>query len=280
MPWCRVTKSNPCPVCEKHDWCGITEDGQIVRCMRVESGVAHGEGGWIHRVGTDTITHTRARRAAVLPTARVEFARLVVEYKSRLTVRIMDRVAGELGLPGDALRRMEIGWDGKNFTFPMLDGKCEYIGIRLRSQDGSKFAVRGSRNGLFIPDDGVYPDSPDVLYIVEGPTDCAAMVAMGLAAIGLPMSGGGIKYLKEFIGGHRRQVVIVADHDEAKDRPDGTQWHPGIEGAERAAAAIRGVCAGVKVVVPPNWKDAREMYCAGAGADVIRALEANVAWQS
>jgi hypothetical protein len=45
-----VTAKHPCPVCEKPDWCSVTENGEIVICMRVSEG-AHRpskNGGWTH----------------------------------------------------------------------------------------------------------------------------------------------------------------------------------------------------------------------------------------
>ncbi|MHB1524617.1 MAG: DUF3854 domain-containing protein [Candidatus Dormibacteria bacterium] len=36
--WQRVTRSHPCPVCGKPDWCAVATDGQLVRCQRVEAG--------------------------------------------------------------------------------------------------------------------------------------------------------------------------------------------------------------------------------------------------
>lgn len=43
----RVSRREPCPICGKHDWCRIFEDGGV-ECMRVESPVACASGGWMH----------------------------------------------------------------------------------------------------------------------------------------------------------------------------------------------------------------------------------------
>ncbi len=46
----RVSKSSPCPVCEKPDWCLISRDGKAAICARTESDKPAGNkgAGWIH----------------------------------------------------------------------------------------------------------------------------------------------------------------------------------------------------------------------------------------
>jgi len=48
----RVTRRNPCPVCEKPDWCSVSEDGALAICMRVERDSLRRtkNGGFVHRV--------------------------------------------------------------------------------------------------------------------------------------------------------------------------------------------------------------------------------------
>lgn len=43
-----VTKRRPCPVCRKPDWCGLSSDGNVVICMRVESEHKTRNGGYLH----------------------------------------------------------------------------------------------------------------------------------------------------------------------------------------------------------------------------------------
>jgi hypothetical protein len=53
--WVRVSHREPCPVCKKTDWCGLSADRTLACCMRVEDG-SHGHaknGGWIHRIGPE-----------------------------------------------------------------------------------------------------------------------------------------------------------------------------------------------------------------------------------
>ena len=36
--WVRVSMRSPCPVCERPDWCSVSADGAVAKCMRVEQG--------------------------------------------------------------------------------------------------------------------------------------------------------------------------------------------------------------------------------------------------
>ena len=36
--WLRVTASAPCPICKHPDWCCVTADGKLARCMRIPEG--------------------------------------------------------------------------------------------------------------------------------------------------------------------------------------------------------------------------------------------------
>lgn len=49
-----VTAKDPCPVCDKPDWCSVSENGEVVICMRVSDGAhkATKNGGWTHLMAT------------------------------------------------------------------------------------------------------------------------------------------------------------------------------------------------------------------------------------
>src|SRR5689334_21098012 len=36
--WNRVSGNDPCPICHHGDWCSVTGDGTLAKCMRVEAG--------------------------------------------------------------------------------------------------------------------------------------------------------------------------------------------------------------------------------------------------
>src|SRR5262245_12041911 len=44
----RVKRGRPCPICEKTDWCSVSEDGEMAICMRVQSEHETRNGGYLH----------------------------------------------------------------------------------------------------------------------------------------------------------------------------------------------------------------------------------------
>jgi hypothetical protein len=135
-------------------------------------------------------------------------------------------------------------------------------GIRLRRADGSKWAVKGSRQGLFVPRH--FPVG-DTLVVCEGPTDTAAMLMLCFDAVGRPSCNGGVELVADLIDRHHfADVVIVADRDA-----------PGQRGAWYLASRLVGyVAGGVRIVTPPA-KDAREWVRQGAGRlNILDAIDA------
>jgi phage/plasmid primase-like uncharacterized protein len=145
----------------------------------------------------------------------------------------------------------------------MRDAAGEVRGIRLRGPDGRKWAVRGGREGLFLP---AGLDVAQRLLICEGPTDTAAALDLGFAAVGRPSCTGGAGLLLRLVRErHPAEVVVVADGDP-----------PGQRGARDLAAELRGYVRVVRVITPPA-KDLREWLRAGATADNLAALIAATA---
>ena len=77
-----------------------------------------------------------------------------------------------------------------------------------------KWSYRGGRGGLFVPDGTA--TNLHRLFICEGPSDAAALLSIGLPAVGRTRCQGAMPATFIFvrrIGAH--DVAIVADHDEA-----------------------------------------------------------------
>ena len=270
----RVTRKNPCPVCGKPDWCLIAEDGSAAICQRVEEGSVKrlGEAGWLHRLTNRTPRRRIPKRQPDTRPAK-DFYTLSRRYQKRLTQPLLEALAGRLCVSRKSLQRLQIGFDRSHYSFPMRDGHDRIVGIRLRSHTG-QFAVTGSRNGLFWPA-GVKADSNNLLFIVEGESDTAALLDLDFDAIGRPSCSGGTGYIKTLLKDHDRQVIIVADKDPPKKRPDGSVWRPGEEGAQRLANEIKSITRSLRVIKPPVGKDARQWYIAGATAAVVMAIANN-----
>jgi hypothetical protein len=180
----------------------------------------------------------------------IDFGKLAEQYRAGSNGEISKAAAG-LGVSVESLERLGAGWDGQAITFPMMDSDRRIIGIRRRFPDGRKLAVKESQSGLFIPSD--LPESGAV-YFTEGPSDCAAVLSMGLAAIGRPSAADGAELVKGFcersgIG----SAVIVGDNDE-----------PGRNGAERLAVGLLDTVSDIRIVYPLEpHKDIRGEFQAG-----------------
>jgi hypothetical protein len=184
-------------------------------------------------------------------------------------------LAALLGVAEAALDRIDVGWKESNWhkgedgawidvggawTFPEVDGKYDIVGIQRRFEDASigKRAVGGGRRGLIVPDEWESLEGP--VFIVEGESDVAALLTLGLCALGRPGAGLGARDLSRLL---RREANQIADHriivlGENDAKPNG-RW-PEKEGAEKVAAELRsGLSREVEVFFPPAAvKDVRE----------------------
>lgn len=264
----RVTKAQPCQICGKPDWCLASTDGSSAICARIESSSRAGEAGWLHRMrDCKTPRGCRAVRSIRLGGSSHGIGSdalraLADQYSASVPPESLTRLATTLGLSAESLLRLHIGWTGRAWSFPMTDCQGEVRGIRLRLPDGSKCAVKGGHEGLFIPS-GLGFESP--LLIAEGPSDCAALLDLGFDAIGRPNCRGGRLLIIDFIKRHRTpEVVIVADGDV-----------PGQQGAASLGRSLVCRVHRVRVITPPpSIKDVRAWKLAGATKrDVQRTID-------
>jgi phage/plasmid primase-like uncharacterized protein len=174
--------------------------------------------------------------------------------------------AFSLGLSIESLVALGIGWANQfgAWSFPMYDENNVVRGIRLRRPNGCKFAVKGSKEGLFIPQILEALIGQD-LFVCEGVTDAAAMLDLGFQhVVGRASCNAGVRQLIAFAKKRMPgQLIIVADSDP-----------PGREGANRLASILVAYVPVVKIIAPPlGLKDAREWLCSGATRDdVERAI--------
>lgn len=261
--WRRVTRSRPCPVCGRPDWCLVAADGSAAICPRIPSDRRLGDAGWLHRLQDDV--RPRGRQIGLRADERpeVDLGALHAGYRDAVDRDELAGLATGLGVSPVSLERLGIGWVGWGWTFPMHDGE-KIVGIRVRKRDGSKLAIKGGHDGLFIPDsldgsDGT-PEVINRLLIAEGPTDTAALLDLDFAVIGRPSCAGGTTMIIRFMKRYRpAEVVIVADGDV-----------PGQRGAGALTNALLAHVPVVRVTTPPGGiKDARAWKAAGATREEI-----------
>lgn len=232
---------------------------------------------------------TQRVRSTVKPPPKLpagELAEVAKRCASAMTDERMERFAKSLGLGASPLLELKVGWAAQErmwsskgwmtidaYTFPMTDADGRCIGIRIRKEDGKKFSWTGGSEGLFRPH---LMSSATELHICEGPTSCAALLQCGFNAIGRPSCTGGTQHIKRLLSSDRRKrdVIIWGDCDEKKERPDGSVFYPGQDGANALSLAILPLCRSVRVVIPPSpeMKDPRAMLNAGWGRAVLETL--------
>ncbi len=272
-PICRVSRCQPCPVCGRGDWCGISQDGAVCVCMRVAEGARKtaANGGYVHVLGHGAMRPLRPRTVTLRmrqPTSDPARARAWAE--SAATCRAaacpaeVARLAAALGLTPESLQQLQVGWSSyhRAWTFPMVDHESHVLGIRLRFRDGGKKSMFGGHEGLFIPD-GL--TCAELLLIAEGPTDTAALWDLGFSAIGRPCCTGGTKLIVTLFKARRPSAaVIVADNDANQ---------AGRRGAEALATVLAPYCPSVRIVYPPDGiKDIRQWRIAGLTARQFDAV--------
>lgn len=173
---------------------------------------------------------------------------LTVESLHAIRVCRIDGVA-ELRAMGAGFREGSVPpWA---WGFPEFDADRQVVGLGLRAPDGRKGFRKGGKRGLVIPRH-LPADGPEV-FVVEGPSDTAALLSLGLPVVGRCSNNGGAELLTDALSGFER-VVVLGEYDP---KPDG-RW-PGWEGAEAVAGKLaRAWNRSVFFAMPPHGtKDVR-----------------------
>lgn len=259
--WLRVTRAVPCRICGKPDWCTVSSEGAAC-CMRVESSKPMANGGWLHIDAT--VAGPRILPPSRDPSPTIDAASLIGRWRRETCEAQFEALAETLGLPVHPLAVLGASWarEHRAWAFPMHDGQGAIVGIRLRNDAGEKWAVRGSRSGIFAPN--MTPQ--DTAMVCEGPTDTAAAIAMGFWAVGRPScSQGYVDVVTTFLRLGVRRAVIVADNDG-----------PGLRGVHDLAKIIN---MPHKIFIPPT-KDLRQLWQIGEGRRFVEAQLSSIMWRT
>ena len=194
---------------------------------------------------------------------QLQATKLMREWTAATAPGQLAEFAAALGLATASLTAVGAAWAAPHaaWAFPMADGYGNVVGIRLRNERG-KFAVRGSRQGLFLAT--VVPQT--TLFVCEGPTDTAAALGLGLFAAGRPnccCGGPELRVYARRLGVTR--VVVVADNDK-----------PGLDGARKVGREIKLPFA---IYVPPA-KDLREFVCLGGTRVMLENTLNSTIWNT
>jgi hypothetical protein len=248
--------------------------------MRVQSARPVKNGGWFHAFDCakgQPVRRPLPRREPV----RLNATALHRAWLANTSAQALAGLAASLGLSPASVAAVGAAWAPPHaaWAFPMCDGYGNIVGIRLRNERG-KFAVRGSRQGIFLPGFGrdAFHRVPDgagergrggtrpypTLFICEGPTDTAAAVELGLFAAGRPNCCCGGAELRTYARRHHcARAVLVSDNDK-----------PGLDGARRVGQELRLPYA---LYVPPA-KDLREFVRLGGTLTMIENTLKQTVW--
>lgn len=140
--WVRVNKRNPCPICDKPDWCLISQDGKVAICARIESDRPAGNkgAGWLHTLDNSmSLPPPKPSRPASTQTLKVAPDELDKVYRALLGELLLSEThrvhLQRRGLSGSELHTL--GYK----TLP-ANGRCELVtrlqakGVRLAGVPG------------------------------------------------------------------------------------------------------------------------------------------------
>ncbi len=296
--WPHATKQHHCTICGGEDWC--TFGSVAMLCQRIESAYPAKVSGWYHYYdGKGPRPMVPVKKAGKVHGAISDFGRLH-DLLFEKYGQDSNMLALSLGVSIASLVDLQVAWCPTNraYAFPMRSGEGEIIGIRLRNISGDKWAVTGSRQGIFIPDEEL---KAPICFLPEGPTNTAALLTLGLFAIGRPnvlCGGEQIKVALKRLGIFR--AVIVADNDLSRLEKltaeksrleslglinsdeyaqvveklntlrDGDMRRPGIDGAQKLKKELAGISSCIWIP-PAPFKDVRDFLKAGGTRQLIES---------
>lgn len=237
--WIRVSHLSPCSICNKPDNCSVSRDGLMVWCGRISDGsIRENNGGqFLHRIGDDVQQGRRIHNPVSQPKPKAPRTDLSAMAKawSRNAAEPRNQLAKQLGIPVEGLVALEVGWNESRqcWSFPEKDSAGNIIGISTRSVDGSKMRLKGGKAGLTYPQ--LWNNGTGPVFLVEGGSDTASLIGMGLNVVGRPSNLGGVALLTELLAElpEQQDIIIVGERDE---KPNG-RW-PGKEGATKTARKL------------------------------------------
>jgi hypothetical protein len=271
--WTRVSRRVKCPACGSSSWCSISPEGDLVHCLRVKSNrpAKNSMGGWLH-VPSEAIDLPRERPVRKIPQANID----LTEYAETSFLRgaqTRQRLAVELGVTVESLERLTVGYAWDEYrklecsTWPERDPTGKVVGITRRYwkqiAGGNKRGMQGGKHGLFIPKGWRSEAGP--ILLPEGGSDTAAIIGLGITAIGRPSNTAGAEMLRKLLDGAGRKIIVIGERDMKPEKRGTVEqcpascegcllcW-PGRAGSRAMAQRLRAVSR----LPPPGFKDARE----------------------
>ena len=264
--WPHFSAEFPCPACgDIGTWtCRYGNDWYV--CMRSESDRPNRDGGWLHKFGDTVVKPVKQWKPAPI---KRDITKLTFTSSALPVIELSEKI----GVTYGSLKALGVVWseEYQATMWPMSDGDGNIIGYNRRFADGSKKVLPGTNAGLYVPS-GVNVDT--CCYIVEGGSDTAATLSLGLYGVGRFNCVSGANFLKSLLKRlHVRRIVIVADNDETKE--DGR--NPGIDGAKKLKRELP--IQSVIWIPPSPIKDMREFLQKGGTKQMIESRINQDVWK-
>ncbi len=220
--WTQASKSTPCPVCEKTDYCSQSPDSEVVYCMRIESDRAKESGaglGWLHFLTDDNEQPKNfiPRAAKVKPSPKIDWdKRVTAMFTCKQSERTRKQLSIALGVSVESLEKLRIGYGTMNgspySSWPERLPSGKYCGVVTRFQrDGAKRMVKHSKHGLYYCDG--WDEGNKAILLPEGGSDTAALITLGVSAIGRFSATGGTALLAAMLAKTKRRVIVLGERD-------------------------------------------------------------------
>lgn len=284
MGWLRCDAEHLCKVCESPDYCLRSDNGRDALCMRQTSdkpfSFSNGWQGWIH-AEADPEGYREPSRKPAPKISPPDVKRIAKEmFKHPMAASSREAMATTLGVSVESLELLRMGYGddvhGQFASFPMRNAAMEVVGLSRRYADGSKLSGFGMQVGVFCEPE--WRKRPGPVLIVEGASDVAAAITIGLPAIGRFNNMAGAELIGPMLGD--RAAVVIGENDEKPEKrgaqkgcksdcPGCLCCFPGREAAKLVAKKINRPW----VMPPAALKDLRVVASAGLSwPELIRGL--------
>jgi 5S rRNA maturation endonuclease (ribonuclease M5) len=182
---------------------------------------------------------------------------------------MMQQFATSLGLTVDALGDFELAYHPSKRALAILETNAYGgpVGIQYRTLSGTKFFHKGGGRGIVGLRTG---NSDDTAIICEGWSDTVAVHSLGFPnVLGRPSATCGADTIAQALKcGRYHNVIVIADPKPQEQA-----------GARKLADSLKGILP-VKVITPPDNRDARAWINAGASRADFDRLISEMPWQT
>jgi 5S rRNA maturation endonuclease (ribonuclease M5) len=221
-------------------------------------------GGWLHLMKSVVPVYVPPIKKE--PEVVIDAQGMWKLWSDRTPVDRLKSFSQKIGVEAVALIMIGCVWAAPHnaWAFPMHDENQKIIGIRLRNEAGDKWAVKGSRSGVFMPKNTIQPAMNHRIFVVEGATDTAAVLSLNFPVIGRPSCLGCEDMINRIIAKNKiKEVVIISDNDG-----------PGQQGAKKLQSTLKVSSC----IWTPSTKDVREFVNHGGTRELVEYEIKNLIW--